>query len=146
MGRWRQDLWSIYLQVQHGDLRDSDTMGQGLRSDLKPLEKRGPSSPRAVALVPRHTPPLAPASVHPPTPHRGACSAAFSPAEACLLPSLDPWAPAPGVKPEFPPHITSRGGGASSSLVGSDLGWQGPGLSVKLEAGEQRWRDPHPHR
>ena len=52
MGRWRRALWSIYLQVQHGDLRDSDTVGQGLRSDLEPLEERGPNSPRAVPLHP----------------------------------------------------------------------------------------------
>lgn len=71
---------------------DSDAMGQGLGSDLKPLEERGQqplprSSPRAVAPAPP-TPRASlgpPLSTTPGTPHRGACTTAFSPAEACPL-------------------------------------------------------------
>lgn len=50
MGRWRQAFWSIYLRVQHGDLRDSDAVGQGLGPDLKPLEERWPLRPTPTRL------------------------------------------------------------------------------------------------
>lgn len=83
--------------------------------------------------------------LHPPEHLTGGLAALPSlPLRLALLQSLEPWAPALGVKPECPPCMASRGGGASSGLVRSDLGWQGPGLGVKLEAGGQEWRDPPP--
>lgn len=115
-------------------------MGQGLGPDLKPLEERGPLRP-----APTRLPWPLPLS----TPQHLTEGLAALPSlllRLALSWSLDPWAPALGVRPERPPRIASRGGGASSSLIGSDLGWQGPRLAVKLEAGGQGWRDPHPHR
>lgn len=71
---------------------DSDTMGQGLGSDLKPPEERGPAA--SSSQLPKgggpqvlhpHASPAPLLSTPPRTPHRGACSTAFSPAEACPL-------------------------------------------------------------
>ena len=71
---------------------DSDTMGQGLGSDLKPPEERGPAA--SSSQLPKGSGPRAPTSPCLPGPSSvytpwntspGACSTAFCPAEACPL-------------------------------------------------------------
>lgn len=78
------------METRGGLRRCGSGRGSGLTSSLRRRGGQQPfprSSPRAVAPAPP-TPrasPAPPLSTPPGTPHRGACSTAFSPAEACPL-------------------------------------------------------------